>query len=119
MSIRPAENLYNEIKKLGISYIDNVVINKISENYYLEFKTCEQGNYLEKRSLSESDRKNFSRAISAFGNSEGGVIIWGIETGKAEADYASIKKPIKKHIKFPQSLRKFCFDFNFSTAFKY
>ena len=37
---------------------------------------------LDAKSLQDSDRTNLRKALSGFANSEGGVILWGLETGK-------------------------------------
>jgi hypothetical protein len=44
----------------------------------------------------QNDRKSFSETLSAFANSDGGVLIFGVETAKApnRADYAYQLKPI-------------------------
>jgi hypothetical protein len=77
------------------------------ENYYLDFKTSEQNDYTSRRSLFTSDNKNYAKAISAFGNSDGGVLIWGVGTGKSDADYATEKKPITNVSNFLSLLEGF------------
>ena len=41
--------------------------------------------------LHKDDRKNLSKAISGFGNSEGGVVIWGIECSR-DIDVGDVAK---------------------------
>lgn len=78
-----------------MAYVDEAVSGKFVENYYLDFKSSGENDYTGKSNLQSSDKKNYAKAISAFGNSDGGVIVWGIKTGSSDADYADTKKPIK------------------------
>jgi hypothetical protein len=100
MQENPSQYLFNEIIKQGLIYIDDAISSKQVENYYLEFKSTEKNDYTGERKLLTFDKKNYARAISAFGNSEGGVLIWGIKTGTADADYADSKSPIRNVSKF-------------------
>ena len=45
------------------------------ENLYLDFKKAADG----KGPATKPDRKNLSKALSGFANSEGGVIVWGVQ----------------------------------------
>ncbi|MBH0199373.1 MAG: ATP-binding protein [Nitrospira sp.] len=54
--------------------------------------------------LDESDAWQFSRALSGFANSDGGVLVWGIETDKEER--ASVLKPISSVADFEARLKK-------------
>lgn len=47
------------------------------EGLYIDFK---QKAIDTNGELSEDDKKNFSKLVSAFANLDGGVIVWGIET---------------------------------------
>ncbi len=107
MTDNPSEKLFETIKTQGLSYLDSAISEKTTENYYLDFKTTESEDYTGKRKLLASDRKNYAKAISAFGNSEGGVIIWGIKTGTSDADYAIGKIAIKNVSNFASLLQGF------------
>lgn len=107
MQINPSKDLFNTITKQGIVYIDDLIANKTSENYYLDFKLTEANDYTSRRNLFDSDKKNYSKCISAFGNSEGGVIIWGVKTGSSDTDYATGKEPIKNVSNFVGLLGSF------------
>ena len=71
------------------SYIDN----RQEENLYIDFKTVKSGS-LE----STDDKRNFSKALSGFANSSGGLIIWGIDARKNGdgTDCAAQLKPIEQ-----------------------
>ncbi len=103
----PSKNLFNAVIKQGTTYVDDLITNKTSENYYLDFKITENDNYTDRRNLFDADKKNYGKCISAFGNSEGGVIIWGIQTGPSDTDYAIGKNPIKGVSNFSSLLESF------------
>lgn len=103
----PVEKLFNNILKQELIYIDDVITNKTTENYYLDFKTTENIDYTGQRKLFNSDKKNYAKAISAFANSEGGILVWGVETGKSDVDYAIAKKSIKNVSNFKSLLESF------------
>ena len=61
--------------------VEQLVHDRVQENIYLEFKTKVDRRTSE---LAESDSFQFSRALSGFANSDGGVLFWGVETDKEE-----------------------------------
>ena len=104
MKDNPSEKLFTEITNLGIAYIENALRDKTTENYYLDFKTTEKQDYTNQRKLYVSDKKNYAKCISAFGNTDGGIILWGIKTGTSESDYATAKQPIQNVSNFTSLL---------------
>jgi hypothetical protein len=82
-----------------------VVNDRKEEGLYLEFKQKENAaDHL----LGESDRRNFSKTLSAFANGAGGVLIFGIAGTKAAADApdrASALKPISSADGFMAKLK--------------
>lgn len=107
MQKSPSLDLFNQIEKQGLAYIDDAISSKQVENYYLDFKSTEKADYTGERKLFASDKKNYAKAISAFGNSDGGVLVWGVKTGTADADYATAKAPIKNVSNFVSLLEGF------------
>lgn len=107
MQNSPSKTLFNQVKKQGLDYINQVILDKQAETYYLDFKVTEKDDYTNQKNLFPSDKKNFAKAISAFGNSEGGLLIWGIKTGKGDADFAEAKQPIKNVSNFLSRLEGF------------
>lgn len=103
----PAQELFRKIKLAGVSYINDAISNKSVETYYLDFKITEKADYTGQRKLFDSDKKNYAKSISAFGNSEGGVIIWGVGTGKGDIDYANTVQPITNVSGFQSKLEGF------------
>ncbi|HWU53414.1 MAG TPA: ATP-binding protein [Tahibacter sp.] len=72
-----AEDLFRRIQQDGLTAIDRLVDDVASEELFLDFKRTSDNRVSPK--LPEGDAKILSKAISGFGNSEGGVIIWGID----------------------------------------
>ena len=66
-----------------------------SESYFLDFKRSSDNGVGGR--LSGTDRNNLAKAISGFGNSEGGVIVWGVECSDSlgQGDVAQAKVPIQ------------------------
>ena len=81
--------------------ISQLVVDRAQENIYLELKTKKDRSCPD---LGESDAWQFSRALSGFANSDGGVLVWGIETDKE--DRAAKLKPISSVIDFEARLKK-------------
>lgn len=55
----------------------------------------------------DADKKNYSKALSGYANSGGGIIIWGIKTRKLNGrDIATERKPIKNLTSFLNRLNQ-------------
>ena len=92
-----AELLFKRIIKDGEKAIDDFILNRESESLFLDFKRSSDNGAGKK--LSQTDRHNLAKAISGFGNSAGGLIIWGIDCTDCRedddfADIARAKHPI-------------------------
>lgn len=70
-----AEDIFEQIKQNGESEIDKFILDREVENLFLDFKRSATNGAGSK--LHRDDRKNLAKAISGFGNSEGGIIVWG------------------------------------------
>ena len=100
MIVGRAEDIFEKIKKDGKQAIDEFIIDQKSEELFLEFKRSSDDGLGSK--LSDLDREHLAKAISGFGNSEGGVIVWGIDCSKCK-DYADVA-----HSKYPiQNVKRF------------
>lgn len=78
-----------------------LISQKTTEGLYLEFKTKKDRS---KPELDDSDSWQFSRALSGFANSDGGVMLWGIESNKN--DEAARLKPVAQVADFHARLKK-------------
>ena len=90
-----AEEIFSRIKEKGMEAINAFIEDRATEELFLDFKLSK----VDKKAtrLSDIDRGNLAKAISGFGNSEGGVIVWGIDCRNDSdgADVAQYKKPIE------------------------
>lgn len=95
-------NFKESFEKIELSEVRDFVKNQIAEDLFLEFKTA---NY---PSGIDFDKKNFSKCLSGFANSSGGILIWGISAKeqKNKADVANELKPIQDLISFENYLKK-------------
>lgn len=96
-----ANDIYQKIKKDKKKAIDDYILTRKSEELFLDFKrSADNGSG---RVLHQNDRNNLAKAISGFGNSEGGVIVWGVDCSKRadQGDVATKQYPLddaKKYI---------------------
>lgn len=89
-----ADELFSKLESKGETAIDELIATRKSEQLFLDFKRS--GDNGAGARLYDTDNKNFSKAISGFGNSEGGVIVWGVDCSQAKdgSDVASMKVPL-------------------------
>jgi hypothetical protein len=94
-----AEDLFSMIVERGEDALDELIEQCASEELFLDFKRS--GNNGAGNSLNIHDRNNLEKVISGFGNSEGGVVVWGIEcssnpeTGDVASEKVSIENPAR------------------------
>ncbi len=99
-----AEDIFSQIVDKGEGAIDSFIETQESEHLSLDFKrSADDGNGV---NLHAKDRKNLSKAISGFGNSGGGVIVWGVDCSgdSSGADVARQKCPLVDAKKFKSLL---------------
>ena len=72
-----AEDLFDKILTEKEAAINNFIEEKKAEELFLDFKRSSDNGSGNK--LSQNDRNNLAKAISGFGNSEGGMIVWGVD----------------------------------------
>jgi hypothetical protein len=99
-----AEDLFEKLTAGGEAAIDELIQARTAEELFLDFKRSAD-NGIGKR-LHDNDNKNFGKAISGFGNAEGGVVVWGVDCSKAKdgADVASMKMPLQDAAAFASRL---------------
>lgn len=95
-----AKDIFEKIIKDGEAAIDEFITTRKSEELFLDFKRS--ANNGSGTRLHQNDRENLAKAISGFGNSEGGVVIWGVDCS-SDQDYADVA-----HTKFPiENVKRF------------
>jgi hypothetical protein len=103
-----AANTYQSIigADSPVAVIESMIQSRHAENEFLEFKVG---------TLNPKEAKRYwSRAVSGFANSEGGVLIWGVDARKmpsdddpsVEIDAAFQAVPVPKPIEFADLLRR-------------
>lgn len=90
-----AEDLFGRLESQGLAAIDEMFAARQNEEAFLEFKTSNgngKGNKLD-----DKDRSNLAKVLSGFANSDGGLVIWGIGTGRGGGgnDGASERRPVE------------------------
>lgn len=70
-------DLFQRLEARGLAALDELLADLEPESLFVDFKRSDaNGAGLR---LSESDNKNLSKGIAGFANSEGGLLIWGID----------------------------------------
>lgn len=101
-----AEELFHSIQSDGITAIEQFITERRSEELFLDFKrSADDGNL---KNLHINDLNNYGRAISGFGNSSGGIIVWGIDCSDLGdgSDVARAKRPLEDPKRFVSWLEK-------------
>ena len=89
-----ADDLYERLIAGGENAIDEIIQARESEVYFLDFQRSSDHGTGNK--LHNNDRNNLAKSISGFGNSEGGVVVWGVECSDTagQGDVAQAKLPL-------------------------
>ena len=95
-----ADDIFERIVTGNESTIDDFIRTRQTEELFLDFKRSADNGA--GRNLHQNDRENLAKAISGFGNSEGGVIIWGVDCSRDHdgADVAHTKIRIQNPERF-------------------
>ncbi len=95
-----AEDLFQRLSEGGEAAIDALIADRQSEELFLDFKRSADGGTGSR--LHDDDRGNLAKAVSGFGNSEGGVLVWGVDVSRLahEGDVASTKLRIRNPRRF-------------------
>lgn len=78
----------------------------VTEELFLDYKQSADNG--QGRTLDQTDRNNLAKAISGFGNSEGGVIIWGVrcKPDSIRGDVPDKPVPLADPVKFKSLLEQ-------------
>lgn len=72
-----AWDLFSRLEAGGVAALDQLIEDRDLESLFLDFKQAPQDQ--SSTGLSKDQNKILSKAISGFGNSSGGVIVWGVD----------------------------------------
>lgn len=94
--------IFEDLKARGSAAISEIVENRLSESMGLEFKRKEKpGDFR----LSKLDRRMLGKALSAFSNADGGVLLIGIRTENEDGvDVAISTEPIAEVDRFKNAI---------------
>lgn len=95
-----AEDLFERLSEGGETELDLLIEDRQAEELFLDFKrSADNGGG---RRLHDRDRQNLAKAVSGFGNSEGGVVVWGVDCRDHAdiGDVAAEKFPIENPKRF-------------------
>lgn len=85
-----AEDIFEKLVYFGEDALNEFIAQRQTEELFMDFKqatsTGKHG-----LALSADDRRNLAKCISGFGNSEGGVIVWGVECSR-DVDVGDVAK---------------------------
>lgn len=100
-----ARDLFEQYRSRGIARIEDSLAQLEEEGPHLDFKEnrSKSGQVDQRGVLDEHGRKVFAKAMSAFSNAGGGVIVWGLE---AKNEVASTKQPIPNAAAFRLQLEE-------------
>jgi hypothetical protein len=96
-----AGHLFQELERDGYQKLVAWVAEHKEESVHLDFKTKTNPGGA---GIGDDDRENLRKAVSGFSNAAGGVVVWGVKTGKGDADYATELVPITNHRGFLSNL---------------
>jgi Putative DNA-binding domain len=101
-----ARDLYDRLVAGGEPEVLSFIDQRITEELFLEYKQSADSG--QGRTLHDNDRKNLAKAISGFGNSEGGVIIWGVKcrNDPVKGDVPEKAVPLADSVKFKSLLEQ-------------
>ena len=98
-----ASQILEDLKQKGKNLINQWVAEGYREDLHLDFKRKRHPGHPRP---SDDDRRNYSKALSGFANSDSGILVWGIGSpGKGPAGLS--KHPIHKVDVFAEFLDSF------------
>jgi len=97
-----ALDLYEKLRQKGAEGIKEIIDPKDpwTEHLFVDYKQSRRQKEI--GPVHEDDRRNLAKAISGFGNSSGGLIVWGVKCKKGlnGVDIPTKAAPLKEVVKF-------------------
>lgn len=72
-----AHELFKRLEAGGLAALERLLAEEEPESLFLDYKRS--ATHADDPGLHRSDRENLSKALSGFANSEGGLLIWGVD----------------------------------------
>lgn len=82
------EQLFEIYKQQGLNYLQSLVGREV-ETQIQDFKLLDR----QRPPMTKNDKRIYSKALSGFANSDGGVIVWGVDCRK-DASGADVVQPL-------------------------
>jgi hypothetical protein len=96
-----AEELFQRIKDDRIAEIQRMIAEAVTEELFLDYKQAATKSF---STLDPSDRRNLAKAVSGFGNSDGGIIVWGVGCHASSSGDIPFDAPVGDPIAFKSLL---------------
>lgn len=91
-SMNNASKIFDRLVADGKNELDRLIAENATEHLFLDFKSKNDSDG--STPLHRDDRKNLSEALSGFSNSQGGVVVWGMDKPKEGVlSYKLVKNP--------------------------
>lgn len=101
-------SLWDDLKSDGIDAVNSLIAAKVHEGLRIEFKTKSDNS----GDLNRDDKKNLGEALSGFSNSDGGILIFGIETARdGEGEFASGIRPLNSLSALQSKIESLCSEY--------
>lgn len=105
-NLDPVRASFSRLCDEGLTGFGRMLDERWAENPILDFKCASKNT----APMTDDDIKNYAVALSGFANSEGGIIIWGVDcrkNGADEADTVHALRPISGLKRFESDLQQF------------
>jgi hypothetical protein len=104
-SVSRAADLFARLENSNRVGLEELIDDREPESLFLDFKRSPNDGV--GKQLAPEDSKNLSKAISGFGNSSGGVVIWGVDCHRDPADGVerAKKQPLQDAVGFATKLQ--------------
>jgi hypothetical protein len=101
-----AADLFDQIVGGGVDHVQGMIDSQYTEELFLDYKRSANDGNSDK--LDQIDRNNLSKCASGFGNSEGDVIVWGVDCRNlpGRGDVPKAAQPIIKPVRFKSLLEQ-------------
>lgn len=101
-----ATELFTRLLEGGEGRVAEMIANAESEELFLDYKRSADNGAGAR--LAPEDKRSLAKAISGFGNSEGGVILWGVDcrADPQRGDVPSAEVPIQNATRFKSLLEQ-------------
>lgn len=95
-----ADDLFSALLTREVQELDHLIAVRECESYHIDFKRAPHKWPGDRNGAENELRRDLGKDVSGFANSNGGVLIWGVECDKKKGDVASAKCPLEAFSEF-------------------